>query len=139
MSTRGKALAGVVCNCASCREAGRRFAANSPNGCVLDADGGTAVVLYRKDRVHCLRGGEHLSELRSQPASKTKRVVATCCGTPMFLDFEPGFWMSIYRKRLGDRSPAITLKAHTGRFMLKLLAAWVAMGLQSPKFEWGRG
>ena len=138
LSAHGQPLGGVVCYCASCQEAGRRFSANSPNGSVLDADGGTPAALYRKDRVTCLRGGEYLEEHRLQPASKTKRLVASCCGSPMFGDFEPGFWMSIYRARLGDRAPPVTLKAHTGRFMLRLLTAWVAMGFKSPKFKWSR-
>jgi hypothetical protein len=132
---RGRAIAAAVCYCASCRQ----FRANPPNGSILDADGGTAVVLYRKDRVRCLKGEEYLDEHRLQALSKTRRVVATCCGTPMFLDFEPGYWMSVYRSRFGDSAPSITMKARSGRFMLKLLASWIAMGFQSPKFTWSRG
>jgi hypothetical protein len=105
---------------------------------LLDVDGGTAVVLYRKDRVTCLRGEGHLEEHRLQPASKTRRLVAACCGTPMFLDFEPGYWLSIYRARMGGGAPSVNVKAHSGRFLLKLLTSWIAMGFRSPKMTWSR-
>jgi hypothetical protein len=139
LSARDRAIAAAVCYCESCQEAGRQFKANQPNGIILDADGGTPVVLYRKDRVRCLKGGEYLVEHRLRASSKTRRVVATCCGAPMFLDFEPGYWMSVYRARVGASAPQATMKAGSGRFMLKLLASWIAMGFQSPKFTWSRG
>lgn len=39
---------------------------------------------------------ELLAEHRLTDDSKTRRVVATCCNTPMFLDFTHGHWLSIY-------------------------------------------
>jgi hypothetical protein len=139
LEAHGRAIAAAVCYCASCQEAGRQFQASAPTGALLDADGGTAVVLYRKDRVRCLKGERYLDERRLQAESKTRRVVATCCGTPLFLDFEPGYWMSIYRARFGDPAPSTAMKARSPRFMLKLLASWIAMGFKSPKFTWNRG
>lgn len=75
-----------------------------------------------------------------------------CCSTAMFLDFTRGHWLTIYRGRLpGDIAPAtmrmmtaerpegVTLPddmanypRHSGKFMLKLLAAWMAMGFRRP-------
>lgn len=137
LSTRGRPIVSAACYCTSCQEAGRQFQSMFPNGSLLDVEGGTAVVLYRKDRVACLRGNEHLEDHRLQASSKTRRVVATCCGTPMFLDFEPGHWLSVYRQRFSDGAPDVTMEAHSGRFLLTLLASWIGMGFRLPKITWG--
>jgi hypothetical protein len=53
----------------------------------------------------------------------------------MFLDFTKGHWVSIYRNRfpagLPDDGP--NHRGHSGKFMLKLLAAWIAMGFRRPQ------
>ncbi len=50
-------------------------------------DGGTGFVLVRSDRVRCVKGGDKLQEHRLKPDSPTRRVLATCCNSPMFLEF----------------------------------------------------
>ncbi|WP_202796814.1 hypothetical protein [Pedosphaera parvula] len=90
------------------------------------------------------------------PDSKTRRVVATCCNAPMFLDFTQGHWLTVYRFRLpaGVRSPqmrvntserpsGVTLPddipnypAHSLAFMTRLLLSWAAMGFRRPKVTW---
>jgi hypothetical protein len=63
-------------------------------------------VLYCKDRFSCVEGNQLLQGLRIQPDSPTKRVVASCCNSAMFLDFERGHWVSVYRARFaGDMAP----------------------------------
>lgn len=140
------------CYCGSCQQAGRVFE-NLPSAPqVLDVDGGTPVVVYRKDRVQCKTGEEHLEEFRLKPDSPTRRVVATCCNSPMFLDFTKGHWLSIYRSRFPGGAPPIEMRIMTkarragimlrddvpnyvgypGRFMLKLILAWIAMGFSRP-------
>jgi hypothetical protein len=57
--TGGPILRGV-CYCASCQEAGRRHQAPPGADAVVAADGGTDYVLYCKDRVRCVQGGELL-------------------------------------------------------------------------------
>ena len=49
-----------ICYCASCQEAGRRHQAMPGADPVLAEDGGTDYVLYRKDRVRCVNGGDLL-------------------------------------------------------------------------------
>ena len=44
-------------------------------------------------------GAEYLEEWRLKPNSPTRRVVATCCNSAMFLDFTKGHWLSMYRNR----------------------------------------
>jgi hypothetical protein len=46
---------------------------------VLNSDGGTGLILYRKDRVQCTTGQQYLEEHRLKPDSPTRRVIAKCC------------------------------------------------------------
>ena len=118
----------------------------------------TAVVLYRKDRVRFIQGREYLTEHRLEPESPTCRVVATCCNSAMFLNFTKGHWLSMYRNRFPPGAPKIEMRVmtrnrrasvaladdapsypgHSVKFIVKLLAAWVAMRFRSPKFHLGR-
>jgi hypothetical protein len=76
----------------------------------------------------------------------------------MFLDFTKGHWLSIYRKRLAADAPPLDMRVMTkerragvqladdtpnysgrsGKFMLKLLAAWIAMGFRRPEMTLGK-
>lgn len=156
--TTGKPILSVICYCASCREAGRGFERLADAPSLVDEDGGTAAVVVRKDRVRCIKGSDQLREYRLDPASPTRRVLASCCNSPMFLDFTSGHWLTLYRNRFvadappvemrvmtGDCEPAIALAndipsyaGHSGKFMFRLLAAWIAMGLRRPDIPYGR-
>jgi hypothetical protein len=149
----GKPILSVVCHCHSCQQAGAQFEQLPAAEAVLDADGGTGFVLVRKDRVRSVKGSDKLHEHRLKPDSPTRRVLATCCNSPMFLEFNKGHWLSIYRDRLPggaaplemrvmtrDRREGVELPSdipnyatHSGKFMWRLLSAWAAMGFRSPK------
>lgn len=152
----GKPIVTTACYCASCQEAGRQFADLPGASPVLNGDGGTDYILFRKDRVRLLKGAKLLREYRLTPETKTRRVVATCCNTPMFVEFTAGHWLTFYkagfppedrpplemRVMTGDRSAGIELDnsvpnyaKHSGKFMLKLLGAWAAMGFRAPKID----
>lgn len=153
---RGAPLVRAICYCDSCRTAGTAFPQASGDSKVVDDDGGTDLVLYRKDRVGPVRRVELLREHRLKPDSPTRRMVATCCNTPMFLEFTKGHWLSVYAGRLPDGVPPIEMRVmtadrpagpplprdvpayanHAPRFMAKLLAAWAAMGFRAPKSAW---
>jgi hypothetical protein len=144
-----------ICYCASCQEAGRRHQAVIGADTVLAEDGGTDYVLYRKDRVRCVHGGDLFEERRLKPDSPTRRMYACCCNTAMFVDFAKGHWLSLYRGRLPDdiSPPAVRVMTaerpegvilpedmanypgHSGKFMLKLLRAWMAMGFRRPAVD----
>lgn len=100
-----------------------------------------------------------LRERRLTPSSPTRRVVASCCNTPVFLEFQRGHWLSIYsrlwpdterpridmRTMISDRTDAPALpndvpnaQHQTFGFMVKLLGAWIAMGFKVPKLEIAR-
>src|SRR6201993_1497509 len=86
----GAPILGAICYCISCQQAGKLHQALPGADTVLDADGGTSYVLYRKDRVRCVAGGEQLEEKRLKPVSPTRRMTACCCNTAMFADFTKG-------------------------------------------------
>jgi hypothetical protein len=147
-----------ACYCTSCQQAGRRFEALLSAPPVLDPDSGTSYVLYRKDRVQCVTGQEVLREHRLKPESPTRRVVATCCNSVMFLDVTVGHWLTMYRNRFLTGAPPLEMRLMTkerradveladdvpnysgrsGKFMLKLVTAWIAMGFRRPEISWGK-
>lgn len=156
----GKPIISAQCLCADCQEAGAFLQSLANARSVLDENGATRFELYRKDRVACEGGGQHLREHRLSAGSKTRRVIATCCNTPMFLEFADGHWLSLYgglwpqqslppleiRTMTRDRRAGIELpddvpnpRAHTLRFYAKLLQAWVAMRFRVPKVDYVHG
>jgi hypothetical protein len=104
-------------------------------------------LLYRRDRVACTKGSEHLREFRLTPDSPTRRMVATCCNSAMLLDFTKGHWLTIYRRRFPSDAPPVEMRVmtrdrppdvpladdvpnyrkHSGTFVWKLLGARIAM------------
>lgn len=158
LKASGAPIFTAACYCTSCQQAGHLIEQLLSAPPVLDADGGTGFVLYRKDRVHCLTGPEHLQERRLKPESPTRRVVATCCNSAMFLDFTKGHWLSIYRNRIPNDAPPLEMRLNIkerrasvalpndvpaysgppGRFILKLLGAWAGMGFRRPDVALGK-
>jgi hypothetical protein len=144
------------CHCNSCREAATRLS-TLPLGRPMRGDnGGTPFVLYRKDRVRFPDGTALLQGHRLSANAPTRRVVTTCCGTPVFLEFQGAHWLSLYaslwpqperppsqiRTMTSDLPAGATLddalpagKWTTAGFYAKLLAAWIAMGFKSPALE----
>ena len=154
----GRPILTASCYCASCQEAGSRFERLPSAAPVLNPDGGTDYVLYRKDRVQCVTGQEYLEEHRLKSDSPTRRVIATCCNSGMFLDFTKGHWLTMYRNRFPAGAPPLEMRVmtqdrrdgvaladdlpnydgHSGKFMLRLIAAWIAMGLRRPEITLGK-
>jgi len=148
------------CHCNSCRDAGRRLQALPGAAAVLKPNGGTHFVLYRKDRVHVLKGTELLKEFRLTPESTTRRIVASCCKTPVFLEFKGGHWLSLYGQLWPEGTlPPLDLRTMTSdlpegtvlpddvpngkrqsfQFFARLLGAWIAMGFRSPQIGYVNG
>src|SRR5690606_11018108 len=92
----GAPIVSTECCCKSCREAAAliRQMPGAPD--VVTPHGSVAYVLQRKDRVRIASGAEHLRELRLAPEAHTRRVVAACCNTPVFLEFQGGHWLSLF-------------------------------------------
>jgi hypothetical protein len=149
----GEPIVAASCYCASCQQAGQRFELDLGTGPVRDNDAGTRYVLYRKDRLRFTSGHDRLQEHRLTPSSFTRRLVATCCNTPMFLDMTKGHWLSIYADRLPTGIAPLEMRVmlkdlpagatvatdvpsfqrHNGKFFWRLIAAWIRMGLRTPQ------
>jgi len=147
---RGAPILVVTCHCGSCRQAGATFAAMPGAARVFDDEGGTPFIMARKDRITCVRGEGLLRAYRLTPTSPTRRVLTSCCQSPMFLEFENGHWLSMYRNRFDASAPPSTMRVmvgdlagrtlspprayrtHSVSFMWRLLKAWAAMGFRVP-------
>src|SRR5580700_11399374 len=92
----GPPIVSVTCCCKSCQTAGQQIERLPSAPKLLDSGGGTSLILYRKDRVTCINGMEKLQDHKLKPDSPTRRVVAGCCNSAMFLDFTKGHWLSMY-------------------------------------------
>ena len=156
LEVQGAPILVSECLCDSCRTAAERLAALPGARSVLTAYGATPCAEYRKDRVRVVSGAEHLREFRLSAEAGSRRIVATCCNTPVFLELKGAHWLSVYlhlwpqatrpqpqlRTMVGDLPDASALpddipnrKSHTASFYAKLFAAWVAMGFRNPKIE----
>ncbi len=151
----GTPILSLVCYCESCRSAARQFEQAPGAPSVLNGYGGVDYCLYRKDRVRIVGGAEHLRDHRLTEASPTRRVIAACCNTPMFLEFTKGHWLSLYRDRFPQGAPPLemgvmakelppgstpaenlpTYRTRPPRFMIKLLTSWAAMGFRKSKMN----
>ncbi|MCQ0091370.1 GFA family protein [Roseovarius sp. M141] len=156
LEVRGAPIASVECCCASCREAGERFRHLEGAPDILTEYGATPFVMYRKDRVRFLGGSEGLKAVRLSQDASTRRIVATCWNTPVFLELKGGHWLSLYGELWSDgtrpppqmRTMASNLpsgavlpddipnaKKQNLGFFARLFGAWVAMGFRNPKMS----
>lgn len=154
LEVQGDPIASVECCCTSCRDAGNRMQALAGAPRTLTAYGATPFVMYRKDRLRVLSGQDNLKWFRLSPERSTKRVLATCCNTPVYLEFKGGHWLSLYgvlwpeavmppatmRTMAVDQPQTVPLpgdipnaRKQSLGFFAKLFGAWVAMGFRNPK------
>jgi hypothetical protein len=146
-AARGVPIVASACYCNDCQAAGRQIEQIAAAPAVVDADGGTSYLLYRRDRIACTKGNDLLQEFRLRPDSPTRRLVASCCNSAMLLDFTKGHWLTLYRRRFTGDAPPIDMRVMTrscpqpaqipndvpsykgfsGKFMRKILGAKIAM------------
>ena len=103
----GKPIVRSICYCADCQKGAREIEALPGAATVSDPDGGTGYILYRKDRFECAKGADLLRSYKLKPTSPTNRMVATCCNSAVFVNFDKGpHWISAYTARFhGDLPP----------------------------------
>ena len=139
-----------VCHCTYCQKGSAEIEQLPRAPHILDLYKGTPYVLFRKDRAKIIQGTEHSRDYRLEGENKTRRVVASCCNCPLFLDFGPGHWVSFYRQRFEAPAPQAEMRINTSclpagdipddglpmfagyplTMMLKLLVSRAAMGLK---------
>lgn len=108
----GAPILAAICYCGDCQAGGHMIEAlpNAPR--VLNDDGGTDYILYRKTRARVTKGAELLKALKLKDGSSTNRVIATCCNAAVMLNFDGAqHWLDLYRNRIvrGDALPAQAL------------------------------
>lgn len=156
LEVQGDPILVSECLCDSCRQAAARLAGLPHAVNMLSPHEATASAEYRKDRVRFVSGSEHLREFRLAPGAGSRRVVAVCCNTPVFLEMKGAHWLSLYlhlwpeaarpgiemRTMVGDLPDASklpddvpNLKTHSASFYMKLLWAWIGMGFRNPKIQ----
>jgi hypothetical protein len=107
----GAPIVSLVCYCDDCQEGARNIEALPNAASFRDVDGGTPLLTYRDDRFRCSSGQELLVGYKIKESAPTKRMVASCCNSAMFLKYAPGFWVSAYRARFGgDDLPPIEMR-----------------------------
>ena len=114
LEATGKPIVSAVCYCDDCQKGARQIEALPNAGTVADPDGGTPYILYRKDRFACTKGADLLKSYKLKQRSATNRVVATCCNSAMFVNFDRGpFWVTAYRARFHGDPPPLQLRICT--------------------------
>lgn len=115
LEVRGKPIMVTECLCQSCRDAAKRLAnlSGAPN--LLTSYSATPCAEYRKDRVRITSGRENLAEFRPSEDATSRRMVATCCNTPLFLEMKGAHWLSVYLHLWpGARRPKLQLRTMAG-------------------------
>jgi len=139
-----------ACYCNDCQLGAKRIEALPGAAPLMDSDGGTPFLDYRKDRVRQGDPEQLLHPFKLKESSTTERFVSTCCNSAMYLSFQGGHWVSLYRKRFkGDVPPLerrlwtkykrddVTLPddvpnhaSYSLAFYGKLFVTWIAMMLR---------
>jgi hypothetical protein len=110
----GEPIGAAVCHCDDCEAAARQIEALPNAGPVQEAGGGSAYILYRKDRYRCLKGAEFLKSHKLDARSATKRVYAACCNSALYLGFDDAkHWVSAYRARFHGAAPPVQMHVQT--------------------------
>ena len=108
---RGAPITSCICYCDDCQAGGRQLESLGAAGTFRDAFGGSPYLVYRNDRIACVAGTGLLQGVKLREDAPTTRFIATCCKTPMFLKYGPGWWTSAYRARFGDSAPPVEFRS----------------------------
>ncbi len=114
LELRASPIASVVCYCDDCQAGARQIEALPGALKVQGSDGGTAYVVYRRDRVSRVRGADLLKPLKIRATSSTHRVVASCCNSAMLVGFDDSkHWIDVYRERIDADAPPASMRVCT--------------------------
>jgi hypothetical protein len=131
IEARGAPMFTAVCYCDDCQAAGHEIEALAGAPRVLDADAGTPLVMFRKDRLAVVRGQDRLEARKLNPGSATSRYVAACCNSAMYLGFDDmKHWVDIFRGRIEGAAPEIQARVCT-----RFRPAGTAIPTDAPAYE----
>ncbi|MEO9601568.1 hypothetical protein [Parasphingorhabdus sp.] len=109
----GQPILSGVCYCDDCQAGAKLLEALDSAPKVTEKDGGTHYLTYRDDRFRCIEGGDLLQAYQHSPDAPTRRMVASCCNTAMFLKFSKGHWTSSYARRFTGDIPTVEMRTQT--------------------------
>jgi hypothetical protein len=110
----GEPIIVATCYCDDCQAAAQRLVDSTNQAPPVTADGGSEFMVFRRDRIACTRGAENLKVMKLTDASKTRRMLAACCTTPMYVGFEDKRpWVSAYRAGFGADAPPVEMRICT--------------------------
>ncbi len=110
----GEPLSTANCYCDDCQAAARQIESRPGAYAVTEPDGGTGYSLYLKQRVRCVKGENKLEAFKLKPDSPTNRMIASCCNTPMLLQFDNNLpWVTMYRSRFGSEARPLEMRIFT--------------------------
>jgi hypothetical protein len=110
----GDPIVVTACHCDDCRAAAQQIAASANLALAASDDGGSEFMVFRRDRIACTRGAENLQAMKLTAASKTRRMVAGCCKTPMYVAFDDKRpWVSAFRASFGAHAPPVEMRICT--------------------------
>jgi hypothetical protein len=142
-----------ACYCDDCQAAAHRLAGSASSEPASGTDGGTEFMVFRRDRIACTGGSDRLQAMRLTAPSKTRRMIASCCATPMYLAFDDKRpWVSAFRVPFGTDAPPLEMRictrfkrseekaedglpSHPGyppAMMVRILAVWPLMLFSRP-------
>ena len=103
----------VVCYCDDCQSAGRVLVEESGCENPLDPDGGTSFSTFLEKDWKCVAGAEQVESHKLRENSPTTRFIASCCQTPIYLKYGPGFWVSTFRAPFTNELPKLNWRIKT--------------------------
>lgn len=109
----GEPILSAVCYCDDCQNGAVEIEALANAPAFREPDGGTPYLIYRNDRFNCTAGEDLLRDYRLTEKAPTRRVVASCCNSALFLKFGPGHWVSAYRARFEGVPPPLEMRMQT--------------------------
>jgi hypothetical protein len=101
----GRPIVASVCYCDDCQAGAHRLEAMGAAGSFHDQWFGTPYLTYRDGALACLEGGELLEGVKLRENAPTTRYIASCCKSPVYLKYAPGWWTSMYRAGFSDAPP----------------------------------
>jgi hypothetical protein len=109
----GEPILSAVCYCDDCQRGAEQIEALPGAAAFREADGGTPYLTWRDDRFACVEGAGFLTDYRINDGAPTRRVVASCCNSAIYLKFGPGHWISAYRMRFDGDPPPLEMRTQT--------------------------
>ncbi len=96
-------IAALSCCCDDCQAAAAALEALPGAAGFREACGGTPAVLFPKSALKVTRGRGNLTAHRLRDSARTKRMVASCCNSFLYVAFERGpFWVVVVSARMAD-------------------------------------